>query len=221
MDSITFGYVRVSSKEQNLDRQLLAMRAYGVLDEHVYMDKQSGKDFDRPSYKKLLRKMKPGDALVIKSIDRLGRNYEEILEQWRFLTKEKQIAIAVIDMPLLDTRQGRTLQERLSRTSYCSCSPMWHRLKGSSSASGRRRASRRPRLAASCLAVSQWSVRQNLRRCLQNGEQATSRQGERRPRWESHTGPSSNGPEGKLVEKNVKFCPQRKEPGKTYEQQYI
>ena len=109
MDSITFGYVRVSSKEQNLDRQLLAMRAYGVLDEYVYMDKQSGKDFDRPSYKKLLQKMKPGDALVIKSIDRLGRNYEEILEQWRFLTKEKRIAIAVIDMPLLDTRQGKDL----------------------------------------------------------------------------------------------------------------
>ncbi len=109
MASITFGYVRVSSKEQNLDRQLIAMRAYGISDEHVYMDKQSGKDFDRPSYKKLLCKMKPVDALVIKSIDRLGRNYEEILEQWRFLTKEKRISIAVIDMPLLDTRQGKDL----------------------------------------------------------------------------------------------------------------
>lgn len=109
MDNITFGYVRVSSKEQNLDRQLIAMRSYGVLDANVYMDKQSGKDFDRPSYKKLLRKMKPGDALVIKSIDRLGRNYDEILEQWRLLTKEKRVSIAVIDMPLLDTRQGKDL----------------------------------------------------------------------------------------------------------------
>ena len=109
MENITFGYVRVSSKEQNLDRQLIAMRSYGVLDANVYMGKQSGKDFDRPSYKKLLRKMKPGDALVIKSIDRLGRNYDEILEQWRLLTKEKRVSIAVIDMPLLDTRQGKDL----------------------------------------------------------------------------------------------------------------
>ncbi len=105
----TYGYVRVSTKEQNEDRQMIAMREFGVEESHVILDKQSGKDFERPGYRKLLRKLKAGDTLVIKSIDRLGRNYEEILEQWRLLTKEKQVAIVVLDMPLLDTRQGRDL----------------------------------------------------------------------------------------------------------------
>lgn len=105
----TYGYIRVSTKEQNEDRQLIAMREFGVPEENVIMDKQSGKDFDRPGYKRLMRKLKTGDTLVIKSIDRLGRNYDEILEQWRFITKEKQVAIVVLDMPLLDTRQGRDL----------------------------------------------------------------------------------------------------------------
>ena len=102
-----YGYVRVSTKEQNEERQMLAMRDFSV--DRVYMDKQSGKDFARPAYQRMLRKMKNGDTLVIKSIDRLGRNYEEILEQWRSLTKEKGIAIVVLDMPLLDTRQNRDL----------------------------------------------------------------------------------------------------------------
>ncbi|SFP09563.1 Site-specific DNA recombinase [Oscillibacter sp. PC13] len=105
----TYGYIRVSTKEQNEDRQLIAMREFGVPNENVIMDKQSGKDFDRPGYKRLMRKLKTGDTLVIKSIDRLGRNYDEILEQWRVITKEKQVAIVVLDMPLLDTRQGRDL----------------------------------------------------------------------------------------------------------------
>lgn len=105
----TYGYIRVSTKEQNEDRQLIAMREFGVPEENIILDKQSGKDFDRPGYKKLIRKLKTGDTLVIKSIDRLGRNYDEILEQWRFITKEKQAAIVVLDMPLLDTRQGRDL----------------------------------------------------------------------------------------------------------------
>ena len=105
----TYGYIRVSTKEQNEDRQLVAMRAFGVTADHIVLDKQSGKDFDRPGYRRLMRKLKAGDTLVIKSIDRLGRNYEEILEQWRLLTKEKQAAIVVLDMPLLDTRQGRDL----------------------------------------------------------------------------------------------------------------
>ena len=105
----TYGYIRVSTKEQNEDRQLIAMREFGVPEENIILDKQSGKDFDRPGYKKLIRKLKTGDTLVIKSIDRLGRNYDEILEQWRFITKEKQAAIMVLDMPLLDTRQGRDL----------------------------------------------------------------------------------------------------------------
>ena len=104
-----YGYIRVSTKEQNEDRQRLAMHEFGIADRDLYMDKQSGKDFERPDYKRLIRKLKPGDTLVIKSIDRLGRNYEEILEQWRILTREKKAAIVVLDMPLLDTRQGRDL----------------------------------------------------------------------------------------------------------------
>ena len=105
----TYGYVRVSTKEQNENRQVIAMGEFGVQSGNIIMDKQSGKDFDRPGYRQLVRKLKTGDTLVIKSIDRLGRNYDEILEQWRLLTKEKQVAIVVLDMPLLDTRQGRDL----------------------------------------------------------------------------------------------------------------
>ena len=105
----TYGYVRVSTKEQNEDRQLIAMREFGVADSCIVLDKQSGKDFERPGYRRLVRKLNDGDTLVIKSIDRLGRNYDEILDQWRLLTKEKQVAIVVLDMPLLDTRQGRDL----------------------------------------------------------------------------------------------------------------
>ena len=109
MEERVFGYVRVSSRDQNTDRQMVAMRDFGVEDGNIFTDKQSGKDFDRPAYRRLVRKMKPGDVLVIKSIDRLGRNYDEILEQWRLLTKKKSVAIVVLDMPLLDTRQGRDL----------------------------------------------------------------------------------------------------------------
>lgn len=104
-----YGYIRVSTREQNADRQIIAMRNFGIEASNIILDKQSGKDFERPGYRRLARKLKAGDTLVIKSIDRLGRNYDEILEQWRVLTKEKQIAIVVLDMPLLDTRQGRDL----------------------------------------------------------------------------------------------------------------
>ncbi len=104
-----YGYIRVSTREQNEDRQLIALFDVGVEEKNIYMDKQSGKDFNRPKYNKLLRKLKKNDLLYIKSIDRLGRNYEEILEQWRYLTKEKKIDIVVLDMPLLDTRRGRDL----------------------------------------------------------------------------------------------------------------
>lgn len=100
-----YGYVRVSSREQKEDRQLVAMREFGIHDADIFVDKLSGKDFERPAYRKLLKKLKHGDTLVIKSIDRLGRDYGEILEQWRVITKEKQAAIVVIDIPLLDTRQ--------------------------------------------------------------------------------------------------------------------
>ena len=104
-----YGYIRVSSREQNEDRQLIALKEVGIAEKSIYLDKQSGKDFNRPKYKRLLRKIKKDDLLYIKSIDRLGRNYEEILEQWRILTKEKGIDIVVLDMPLLDTRRGKDL----------------------------------------------------------------------------------------------------------------
>lgn len=104
-----YGYIRVSSRDQNEDRQLIALKEVGVPEKNIYLDKQSGKDFNRPQYKKLLRKMKKDDLLYIKSIDRLGRNYEETLQQWRVLTKEKCIDIVVLDMPLLDTRRGKDL----------------------------------------------------------------------------------------------------------------
>lgn len=104
-----YGYIRVSSTDQNEDRQLIALNEKGVEKQNIYMDKQSGKDFDRPGYQKMAKKLHQGDLLYIKSIDRLGRNYEEIQEQWRYLTKKKQVDIVVIDMPLLDTRRGKDL----------------------------------------------------------------------------------------------------------------
>lgn len=106
MENKTYGYVRVSTKEQNEDRQLIALYNFPVLENNIFMDKLSGKNFNRPQYQKLLRKLRPGDILVIKSIDRLGRNYEEILQQWRIITKEKQANMVVLDMPLLDTRKS-------------------------------------------------------------------------------------------------------------------
>ena len=105
----TYGYVRVSTKEQNEARQMIAMEEFGVRSGDIYLDKQSGKDFNRPEYRKLLAKLRKDDVLVVKSIDRLGRNYDDILEQWRIITKEKQAAIVVLDMPLLDTRSNRDL----------------------------------------------------------------------------------------------------------------
>ena len=102
-----YGYIRVSSKNQKEDRQQIALKEVGVERLNIYVDKQSGKNFNRPQYKKMLRKLKKDDLLYIKSIDRLGRNYEEILQQWRILTKEKGVDIVVLDMPLLDTRRGK------------------------------------------------------------------------------------------------------------------
>ena len=109
LNMVTYGYVRVSSTDQNEDRQLLVMQEKAVPEKNIYVDKQSGKDFDRPQYQKLVKKLKPGDLLYIQSIDRLGRNYEEILRQWHLLAKEIGIDICVIDMPLLDTRNGKDL----------------------------------------------------------------------------------------------------------------
>ena len=104
-----YAYIRVSTREQNEERQVIAMRDFGIAERNMVIEKQSGKDFERPLYRKLIKKLKPEDTLVVKSIDRLGRNYEEILEQWRHITKDIQANIVVLDMPLLDTRNGRDL----------------------------------------------------------------------------------------------------------------
>ncbi|MGN0691258.1 MAG: recombinase family protein [Oscillospiraceae bacterium] len=113
MSETTYAYIRVSSKDQNEDRQLIAMKEYGVSPKRIYMDKQSGKDFERPGYIRLMKRIKPGDTVVIKSIDRLGRNYSEILEQWRYITKEKKVSIVVLDMPILDTGKENDLTRTL------------------------------------------------------------------------------------------------------------
>lgn len=107
MESRIYGYARVSAKDQNLDRQMMALADFPVERNRIFSDVASGKDFKRPAYRKLVSKIKPGDVLVIKSIDRLGRNYEEILNEWRFITKDKKAAIVVLDMPLLDTRETK------------------------------------------------------------------------------------------------------------------
>lgn len=105
----TYGYIRVSTREQNEDRQRIALAEISIPPENIYIDKQSGKDFDRPAWRRLMRRIKRDDLLFVKSIDRLGRNYGEILETWRVLTKERGVDIAVLDMPLLDTRRGKDL----------------------------------------------------------------------------------------------------------------
>ena len=105
----TYGYIRVSSQDQNEDRQLIAMKDLAIPQAHLFIDKQSGKDFERPAYRQLVKVLKSGDLLYVLSIDRLGRNYEEIQNQWRVLTKEKGVDIVVLDMPLLDTRNGKDL----------------------------------------------------------------------------------------------------------------
>ncbi len=109
MENKIYGYLRVSSQEQHEDRQKIALLQFGVPEANLYTDKQSGKDFNRPAYKKLIRRLKTGDTLVVKSVDRLGRNYEEVLEQWRTITVTKKAAIVVLDMPLLDTRNKNDL----------------------------------------------------------------------------------------------------------------
>ena len=109
MSGITYGYARVSTQVQNEGRQLIALRDFGVLEKNIIVEKQSGKDFERPLYQGLIAMLQPRDVLVVQSIDRLGRNYTEILDQWRMITKERKAAIVVLDMPLLDTREGRDL----------------------------------------------------------------------------------------------------------------
>ncbi len=109
MNGIIYGYARVSAKDQNEARQLIALKTFGICQTRIFLDKQSGRDFQRPQYQRLLKRLKKGDTLVVKSIDRLGRNYNEIIEQWRILTKERQADVVVLDMPLLDTRRGKDL----------------------------------------------------------------------------------------------------------------
>lgn len=148
-----YGYIRVSSTDQNEDRQKLAMAQVAVPEKDIYMDKQSGKDFERPQYKRLVKKLRPGDLLYILSIDRLGRNYEEIQTQWRVLTKEIGVDICVLDMPLLDTRNGKDLMGPSSRISCSRSCPLWHRMSGRVSANARPRGLLRPRPGVSILAV--------------------------------------------------------------------
>lgn len=109
MNSRMYGYIRVSTREQNIERQLISLTEAGVDRKNIYVDKQSGKDFQRPAYKKMLRRLKENDLLVIKSIDRLGRNYQEIMEQWQLLTRERRVDIRILDMPLLDTTKTKDL----------------------------------------------------------------------------------------------------------------
>lgn len=144
-----YGYVRVSGKSQNEERQLYAMEKAGIARERLYIDKQSGKDFNRPEYQRLLRKLREGDALFVQSIDRLGRNYEEILEHWGLLTRKKKVDIVVLDFPLLETRgrgEDQSLTGKFWPTWCCRYWPMWHRKSGKTYVRDRRRASpwRRP-----------------------------------------------------------------------------
>ena len=126
MENKIYGYVRVSSTDQNEDRQMIALNKVNVPAKNIYMDKLSGKDFNRPQYKKMVRRLKPGDLLFILSIDRLGRNYEEIQNQWRILTKEIGVDICVLDMPLLDTRNGKDLMGTFIADLVLQIYHLWH-----------------------------------------------------------------------------------------------
>lgn len=150
---MNYGYIRVSTRDQNEERQRLAMGELEIPEKNLYRDHQSGKDFDRPQYRKLVRRLKRDDVLYIKSIDRLGRNYREILEQWRVLTKEKGVDIVVLDMPLLDTRRGKDLMGTFLSDIVLQVLSFVAENSGPPSTSARRRASRRPRPGVSALAA--------------------------------------------------------------------
>ncbi len=145
MEGTTYSYVRVSTQEQNEACQLATMREFGVAEKNIIVEKLSGKDFNRPRYQRLVRGIGAEDVLVVKSIDRLGRNYEEILNQWGSITKKRKAAIVVLDMPLLDTRRGRDLTGMLMLTLSSSSLTMWPRRNGKISANGKPRALRRQR----------------------------------------------------------------------------
>ena len=166
----TYGYIRVSTREQNEDRQRIALRARGIPASRIYTDKQSGGDFDRPRYRALVRRMKKDDLLCVKSIDRLGRNYREILEQWRILTREKGVDIAVLDMPLLDTRRGKDLLGTFISRSY----PSWRKTSGTTSAAARPKASPRQKREASSSAARRSRSRKTSPLSTSAGNRASS-----------------------------------------------
>ena len=158
-----FGYIRVSSMDQNEDRQRIAMREMGVAPKNIFVDKQSGKNFERPAYQAMLKKIRRGDLLYIVSIDRLGRNYEEVQRQWRVLTKEIGADICVLDMELL-TRDGkRTCWARLSRIWCCKFYRLWRKANETASEKGRRRVSWQPRNAAFVLGGRSFYCRRILK----------------------------------------------------------
>ena len=184
MGENTYGYIRVSSTDQNEDRQRIALRKRAVPKENIYMDKQSGKDFNRPQYKKLVRRLRTGDLLYVLSIDRLGRDYEEIQNQWRVLTKEIGVDICVIDMPLLDTRSGKDLMGTFIADLVLQIS-----------ASGRRRALRRPEPEASASAGRPGPCRRITTASISAGGPATSPAWRRPGSAECPCPPSATGPE--------------------------
>lgn len=170
----SYGYVRVSTKEQNEARQLAAFDVAGILPENIYLDKRSGADFDRTQYRRLLRRLKAGDTLVVKSIDRLGRNYEEILEQWRIITREKRAAIVVLDMPLLDTGQSRDLTGTLIADIVLQLLSYVAQTEREFIRQRRPGASRRQRPAASASAAERLPSRRNSRPSTRSGSVARS-----------------------------------------------
>ncbi len=169
-----YGYARVSTREQNAARQMIALTGFGIAETAIFVDRQSGKDFERTQYRRLMRKLKDGDTLVVKSIDRLWRNYEEILEQWRVITKEKRAAIVVLDMPLLDTRQNRDLTGTLIADIVLQFFLTSRRRNVSSSGSGRQRALRRRKRGAFSLVDGHLQNRRNSRNGKSGGAEVKS-----------------------------------------------
>ena len=165
-----FGYIRVSSRDQNEDRQLIALKELEIPEKNIFIDKQSGKDFKRPQYRKMVRRFKKDDLLYIKSIDRLGRNYAEILEQWRILTKDKGIDIVVLDMPLLDTRRGKDLMGTFCQTLYCRCCHSWQKMSELTSGRDRQRALQLQKQEVSGLADRRAGCRIIFMKCISYGK---------------------------------------------------
>ena len=189
----TYGYARVSTREQNEDRQLIALSGFPVARKNIFLDKLSGKDFNRPQYRRMLRRLKEGDLLVVHSIDRLGRNYDEIIAQWRIITKEKKAQVVVLDMPLLDTRQGRDLTGTLIADIVLQLLSYVAQKERENTISGRRRGSR----LQSCAAYGSDGRARRYRRALEKysccGEKKRSAAGKPHGVWALRTTPFLNG----------------------------